>query len=316
MANKFYLILFIIQCVNYLFPETISSQNKFSVKIVQPDPIQAPVISFATVSSENKNHLMWEQKASENISYFKIYRNANESDGDWINIGTVPYPGNNSFIDPSSYPQVRPYKYRISTIDKCGKEIFTIQNHKTIKLTVDQSNDDTNVLKWNLYEGFEVEEYKIYKGSDASSLLPINTTSSYITYYTDFENTSNNTFYQVEAIGKGQYQSLTKLSLFNNKANSNIASSASAIYSNDNAENTKIHVYPNPLITSAIIVFPYEADQNFQLYILDLTGKLIYTKPIFNSEIEIERNNLKEGLYIIQIVGKKIYSKKLKVGRM
>lgn len=316
MANKFYAFVILILCGIYLSPTQVTGQHKYTVKIVQPDPVQAPVITSVTVSPENKNQLVWQQTASENISYFKIYRDAAETESAWIHVGNAPYPGNNLFTDPSSYPNVRSYKYRISTIDKCGNEINTIQNHKTIKLTVDQTSDAANLLMWNPYEGFEVGGYKIYKGANAANLLPIDTTSVLKTNYTDHDNTTNNIFYQVEAIGKEEYQSLKKLHLHNSKTRSNVASNRSFLTSTDTAGAYKIHVYPNPMTTNAVVIFPYETDQKFQLSILDLTGKLVYTKPVFSGEIEIERKYLKEGLYILQIAGKKIYRKKLIVGRV
>lgn len=314
MGNKFSAFVILIICGLYLSPTRATGQNKYTVKIVQPDPVQAPVITSVTVSPENKNQLAWEQTASENISYFKIYRDVTEPEGAWIHVANAPYPGSYTFNDPSSYPNVRSYKYRISTIDKCGNEIQSIQNHKTIKLTVDQTSGAANLLMWNPYEGFEVGGYKIYKGADAANLLPIDTTSALKTNYTDLDNTTNNIFYQVEAIGKEEYQSLKTLSLYNSKTRSNVASNRSFLTSSDTAGASKIHVYPNPLVINAVVVFPYEADQKFQLSILDLTGKLLYTKQVFSGEIEIERKNLKEGLYILQVAGKKIYRKKLMVG--
>jgi trimeric autotransporter adhesin len=314
MANKFYAFVMLILCGIYLSPTQVTGQNKYTVKIVQPDPVQAPVITSVTVSTENKNQLAWEQTENENISYFKIYRDAAETEGAWIHVGNISYPGSYTFTDPSSYPNVRSYKYRISTIDKCGNEIYNILNHKTIKLTVDQTSDASNLLMWNPYEGFEVGGYKIYKGVDAANLLPVDTTSALKTNYTDLDNTTNNIFYQVEAIGKEEYQSLKKQHLYNSKTRSNVASNRSFITTSDTAGASKIHVYPNPLVINAVVVFPYEADQKFQLSILDLTGKLVYTKPVFSGEIEIERKNLKEGLYILQVAGKKIYRKKLIVG--
>ena len=315
MANKFYAFVILILCGIYLSPTQVSGQNKYIVKIVQPDPVQVPVISSVTVSPENKNQLVWQQTASENISHFKIYRDAAEPENAWIQVGNAPYPGSYTFTDPSSYPNVRSYQYRISTIDKCGNEIYNLLNHKTIKLTVDQTSDAAHLLKWNPYEGFDVGGYKIYKGVDAANLLPVDTTSALKTNYTDLENTTSNLFYQVEAIGKEEYHSLKKVSSFNSRTRSNVASNRSFITTSDTADASKIHVYPNPLVINAVVVFPYEADQKFQLSILDLTGKLVYSKPVFSGEVEIERGNLKEGLYILQIAGKKIYRKKLIVGR-
>ncbi|MDP2334980.1 MAG: hypothetical protein Q8N05_00730 [Bacteroidota bacterium] len=81
-------------CGICLFPPQVNGQNKYTVKIVQPDAVQAPVIASVTVSPENKNLLVWEQPANENIQYFKIYRDAANPEEDWINAGKTMSPGN------------------------------------------------------------------------------------------------------------------------------------------------------------------------------------------------------------------------------
>ncbi|HAQ17672.1 MAG TPA: hypothetical protein DCR40_00375 [Prolixibacteraceae bacterium] len=315
MRNKTYIYLIIILLDTLVPSQKLTGKNKYTVKIIQPDPIQAPVISSVTVSPENKNLVVWEQHANENIQYFKIYRDAANPDDGWINVGKAMYPGNYSFIDPSSYPNVRSYQYRISTVDKCGNEIFNTQIHKTIRLTVDKISDATYLLKWNPYEGFDIAGYKIYRGTDVANLSPIDTITALATGYTDIKNPYKDAFYQVEAISKQDTITIQKkLSLNRGRTRSNIASNKSVLTSSDTADTSKIQVYPNPLTINAVVVFPYDASQTYQLSILDLTGHTIYMKQVFSGEIEIERKNLKEGLYIIQVAGKKTYRKKLMVG--
>lgn len=314
MAHKFYVCLILILFISYLSPPQVAGQNKYTVKIIQPDQVQAPAISSVTVSPENKNQLVWKQTANENIVHFKIYRDVLDPEGAWIHVGNSMYRGDYIFTDVSSYPNVRSYQYRISAVDKCGNEIFNTRNHKTIKLTVDEINNVANLLKWSPYEGFEVGGYKIYRGADAASLTPIDTAAATANTYTDRENPFNNAFYQVEAIEKEEIPHIKKISLNGARTRSNVASKKSILTSSDTADTSKIYVYPNPLTINAVVVFPYEASQTYQLTILDLTGKTVFSKQVFSGEIEIERKNLKEGLYILQIAGKKIYRKKLMVG--
>lgn len=314
MERKFYGIFILLLFCIYLSPIQVTGQNKYTVKIIQPDPGQAPVITSVTVSPENKNRIEWEQTDNENIKYFKIYREAANPEEGWVNVGKTMYPGNYTFTDPSSYPNVRSYRYRISTVDQCDNEIFNVRNHKTIKLTVDQITNAANLLEWNPYEGFEIGGYKIYRGPDATNLAPIDSTLT--ESYTDNENPYKNVFYQVEAIGKEVIPAEKKLSLVSGRTRSNIASNRLILTSSDTTDAGKIQVYPNPLTINAIVVFPYDADHTQQLSILDLTGKTVYSMPVTAGEVEIERKNLKEGLYIIQITGKKVYRKKLMVGRI
>jgi len=315
MGNKLYLLFILILCCNYLSPLKISGKNKYTVKIVQPDLVQAPVIGSVTVSPENKNVIAWKQTTNENIHYFKIYRDAANPEDGWIAVGNAMYPGNNLFTDLSSFPNVRSYQYRISAIDRCGNEIFSPRNHKTIKLNVEEFSNSSFTLKWNPYEGFEVDGYKIYRGADATNLIPVDTITHTITSYTDSENPYNKIYYQVEAIEKEEDSNEKKTSTVKTKIRSNIASNQSILTSTDATDNVQIHIYPNPLTLNAVVIFPYDSAHTYQLSILDLTGKTVYTKLVFSGEIEIERKNLKEGLYILQVAGRKIYRKKLMVGR-
>lgn len=317
MGNKCFLLFLL--CVSGILtvPVIVSGQNKYVVNILQPDSVQAPVISMVTVTSENKNLVMWEQTPNETIQYFKIYRDASDPMYSWINVGIAMYPGNNSFTDVSSFSNVRSYQYRISTVDICGNEVFNNRIHKTIQLNAGALNDTTCFLNWNAYEGFDIEEYNIYGGPDATSLTLLDSTPALATSYTGKGNRQVEAFYQVEAIGKTDTTTNeTKLNINDKSVFSNVATNWSFLNSSDSTDAPKIHIYPNPLILHSVVLFPYNPSQKYQLSIIDLGGQIVYSKPVFAGEIEIERKALKEGMYILQIAGKKTFRKKLMVGRI
>jgi hypothetical protein len=313
---KHYLVYFtlVILCI-LLYPFELISKNKYTVKVTQPDAVQAPIISLVTVNTENKNLLTWSVTPNENISYFKIYRDDISTPLSWDYLGKANYSDNLSFTDGLSFPGVRSYQYKVSAVDKCGNEIFCTSNVKSINLSVMETNNAVNSLEWNPYVGFNIAGYKIYRGNETINLTPIDTLSAAETNYIDNQNLNENVFYQVEAISKPEIISNgTIVSLKSAKTRSNIASNKTILSFSDTVDASKIQVYPNPMVINAVVVFPYEASQSYQLSILDLTGHTVYTKQIFSGEIEIERKNLKEGLYILQIAGKKIFRKKLIVG--
>lgn len=309
-----YFIILII--VFFTAPVITFSQNKYSVKVIQPDSIQAPVISLVTVTSENKNLVIWEQTPHQNIQYFKIYRDSTFPTKGWINVGKVKYSENNSFTDNSSFPNVRSYQYIVSTIDQCGNEIFSNHPHKTLKLSVNEVNDSVYVLEWNKYEGYKIEGYKIYRGTNATNLSLIDSTTAMLTTFTENERLEKETFYQVEAIENlDTIPTGKKRGLICNKTRSNIASKKSVFNSSDTTRTPGIVIYPNPMTLNAVVVFPYDSTHKCQLSILDLSGHTVFTKPVYSGEIEIVRKNLNEGIYILQIEGKKNYRKKLIVSR-
>jgi hypothetical protein len=309
----------------FLFPPIIfififnvfcsKAQNKYTVKIIQPDPVEAPVLSTVTVSTGNKNVVSWEQTLNEQIRYFNIYRDAVNQENVWVLVGKTSYPGTNSFTDPTSYPGSRPYKYRVSAVDACGNEVFNNRVHKTIKLTVEEVADRVKLLKWNPYEGFETERYKIYRSSTFTNLILIDSIDVMRTSYIDSENPYTSPYYQVEAIEKIVTPAARKSGTIKGIVRSNISSGRSLFTSADTADASRLSIYPNPMTFNAIVVFPYEATHPCTLTILDLTGKVVYSKSVTSGETEIERNNLKDGLYILQVAGKRIYRKKLMVGK-
>lgn len=309
---------FLILCTSGLLavPFIVSSQNKYVVNIVQPDPVLAPVINMVTVSSENKNLVVWEQTPNDNIQYFNIYRDGSNPNDPWINVGKAMYPGSNYFSDGSSFPTVRSYQYLISTIDLCGNEIYNNRLHKTINLNAVTLNDTICFLNWNAYEGFDIEGYNIYWGPDENSLSLMDSTSELTTSYVGKERLNKEVFYQVEAVVKTEtITSETKLGIKGNKTLSNIASNSSFFSSSDSTDAPTIQIYPNPFTVNALVLFSYDPSQKCQLTILDLAGHIVYSQSVFAGEIEIERKDLKEGMYILQIAGKKVFRKKLMVGR-
>ena len=309
--------LLILSVLTTLFhSDKVNCQNKYYTNIVQPELYKSPNILSVSVTPENKNLILWEQENNEYIMYFNIYRDASSTEDKWVNIGQVSYPGNFFFIDGSSFPSVRYYHYNISAIDKCGNEIFSPHIHKTIKLSVESIDNNINSLMWNSYEGFQIAGYKIYRGIDNLNLTLIDSITTTITIYTDRDNPYEHPYYQVEAIRKiDKTENLKGFNSTNIKTFSNIASDNSIVNSFDTSDDTKVIVFPNPLITCSVVVFQNDSSQSYDLSIFNLIGQTVFKQKIYSGEIEIERGNLKEGLYILQISGEMIYTCKLMVSK-
>jgi len=314
MRNKYLGFFSLILWSILISPFIVSSQNKYVVNITQPQSVQAPTIISISTNTENKNQIIWEEPANDNILYFNIYRDAIDQKG-WIYAGQVIYPGNFSFDDLNSFPNIRSYQYRVSAVDECKNEFFNHTVAKTIKLSIEENSDSTFLLKWNSYEGFNVQTYKIYRGVEPGNVALIDSTTASATSYTDHGNPSKNEYYQIEAVGKPDDILIEEeVGLSNFKSRSNVAFAKPVLSSSDSLDAFNLQLYPNPFTTNAVIVFPYDPTQKYQLTILDIMGHTVYTQPVFSGEIEIERGNLKEGLYLLQIAGKKILRKKLMVG--
>lgn len=302
-----FIVLALILCKN-----EISAKNKYFVKVIQPEAIKPPVISSITVNSQNKNTIIWQQAQNENISHFNIYRDDTNLSDSWVQIGKTKDSNITTFTDLSSFPHLRSYQYKISTVDKCGNEIFNTTIHKSIKLTIEEVAEQSNILRWNAYSGFDVAGYQIYRGDKPNNLNPIDTTSS-VSYIDRLQSTTD-VYYQIEAIGKEDTTFLKYASINRFKSRSNIVNAKTFLLYSDSSDIGKLHIYPNPMTISAIIIFPFEENYPHRLTITDLKGQTVFSSEVFSGEIEIGRKNLMEGMYILQITGKKIYRKKLMVG--
>jgi hypothetical protein len=68
-------------------------------------------------------------------------------------------------------------------------------------------------------------------------------------------------------------------------------------------------VFPNPFTNVIQVKF---GEDNFQVKIMDMTGKIIYEEKISNSDKEIDMSQLNAGLYVIQVTGKSsVYIRKV-----
>ncbi len=290
------------------FSKISIGQNKYTVNIEQPDPVEAPSILSVTVTKENKTEVFWEQKENENISFFKIYRNASNSTEGWTLIGKVIYSAGFKFTDLTSFPNFRSYNYKISSVDNCGNEFNARRIHKSIKLTLELSRENAFVLNWSAYEGFDVEKYNVYRGLNIDSLQLFRSFHGNVFSFRDYEFADKKVFYQVEALAKPAF---TKSIPTVVNARSNFVSTGLVLTLSDSANADKIQIYPNPLTINSIVSVPPDGSKTYRFILYNLNGQSVISYEVNSNEFELERGSLKEGFYILQISGLKTYRKKI-----
>lgn len=297
------IILFLL--LIWLVPLKLKCQHKYSLNIVYPKSVKGPQINYVSVDRSDKNLIKWQQEPNANITSFKIYRNETDSNQGWILIRKMNYPDNFQYEDLTSFPKLKSYRYLISTVNKCGEEIYSKSAHRTIELTR-EIHEKTIILKWNPYEGFDVDKYNIYKGTKQDSMNLLCSITNDINFITDNLISTNNIYYQVEAVEKSDSnQSFTSLS--------NIVSSQFEVGFSDTLITEKINLFPNPIKFTALVCFPYYEKINSKYTIFNLNGQAIRNGLIYSNPFEITRNKLVEGIYILEIYGNKTYRKKFQV---
>jgi len=272
-----------------------------------PDPVQSPEITSVSVNSNNKIQINWDVQANENIHYFNIYRDGTSGNENWNYIGKSSYPGPMTFTDTSTFPEIRPYRYKFAAVDGCGNEIYCTNFPGSIRLTLIDIDENICQLEWNSYQESTVSGYQIFRGDNPENMNLIAETASTTTSYTDKGTIGNLSFYQIAAVETSEKS--TSSSPIRNLSNK--VTFIRVLTSTDSLNAQKLKVYPNPIQTSAAVIFPYDPAHPCILSVIDMTGQTVYSQPVFSGGIEFERGNLNDGAYILQVRGKKTYRKKI-----
>ena len=74
---------------------------------------------------------------------------------------------------------------------------------------------------------------------------------------------------------------------------------------NTQIENLSVAINPNPIKDFTVLSFPEEAYGNFDIKIIDGTGKLVYAKYMVDSNrsAKIDLSDLKSGVYFVRVIG-------------
>jgi len=275
-------------------------------------PMSNPSICIVGVDSSNKNVIYWEP-VPDAIDSILIYKESNITDN-YIKIGSV---GNNDpeyFIDQASFPFIQSNKYKISIKDSCGIESEKSLPHKTIHLSMNQGLNDSWNLIWEHYEGFPVQTYFIYRGSDSTILELIGSTAGSSNQFTDYEAPAGSVFYQVEVINQAgcNFSDLKSTQALVNTSRSNIAFNIVSGVKELTDQPGLYSVYPNPLGDKLYVESKHGEFAGGNLEITDLAGKRISRIELNQSKTEINCSDLRNGMYILKIkTGNGIFTHKI-----
>ena len=181
--------------------------------------------------------------------------------------------------------------------------------HKTLFLQSTAGLNEIN-LSWSKYEGFEVQQYKIWRGSDINNLSVIDSVNGEISAYSDISPLAGTNIYQLEAVSTYSCNPDTLETVY---------SSSFSYLSEESPEGVNhltgintIRVFPNPFNESTTLHFKHPAGSLYKLYIMDLSGKVYrIVDDITTSEYILEKGDLKQGFYFVELRGNEIYRGKI-----
>jgi uncharacterized protein (TIGR02145 family) len=295
---------------------SVTIKDQTNCQITESFTIQAIVpydneeICLATFDPQTgKNLIIWEKTPEMGIKTYKIYRETVTA-GDYNLIGTTDFESPGFYIDENSNPATRSYKYKISVVDTCGNESDMSFFHKTITLQQTSGSGGPINLMWEKYEGFEVQRYNIWRGSDINNMSIIATVSGEIEAYADTPPLPGTYIYQLEAVSPYSCNPDTLGTVYTSSLSYLPVGSHDGIY-NLTRINT-LSIFPNPFNESTTLNFNNPEGYNYKLYLKDLSGKVYrIVDGITTSEFVLEKGDLMEGFYFVELRGPDIYRGKI-----
>lgn len=277
--------------------------------INQAYPYNNQEICLVSTNVNNKNIVIWDPVDGHGTASYNIFRETNIINI-YDSIGTSDFGSPGIFIDENSDPNIQSYRYKISVIDTCGNESGLSSYHSTMHLTLHIGLSLETNLIWSKYEGFEVQTFNIWRGSDIDSMFIIGSISGNDSTYTDEYPLAGTNIYQVEVVSpylcNPDSLKTTYSSSFSNRAYRYPEGIDNLVYINT------LYIYPNPFIESTILRFNNPEEHQYKLYIMDLSGKICrIIDDVDSSEYELEKGNLIEGFYFIELKGPKIFRGKI-----
>ena len=270
----------------------------------------APGIGVVGISN-NINIVVWNKPVSIGIDSYNIYRETNVSNI-YAKIGAVSYDSLSVFVDTQSAPDVQSNKYKISILDKNGVESDQSAAHKTIHLSINKGTGSSWNLIWEAYEGFAVSTYNIYRGTTATNLALLGSTSGSSTQFNDLNAPAGNVYYQMEVINPISVNP-SKVSAYaaKNSAIINYAASRSNLATNaetglNNSKVDNLNVYPNPSKGEVTISMEMVEDANYSIAVSNTLGQKVYNSKLISDKTKLDFAQFgKQGIYFVQVIDSK-----------
>jgi hypothetical protein len=257
----------------------------------------------------NTNKIIWEKPFSTDIQYFKIYRESSQA-GLYYHIGNIHYDSLSMYVDVIANPMVQAWRYKISTVDFCGKESALSPAHKTIHLNQNLGLLPNSVnLIWDHYKGFNYATYDIVRYTQSAGWVIIGSVSSLNTSYTDptAPLSDPTLFYVIQAnppvscvASRAQNNGTTR----SNRTENPIAP-PSFVTNLETSPVSQVSIYPNPNDGIFTIEMNVNTTSSFTVDITDMFGQVVESFATGNTGTYYKKNvdlrSLSTGIYLVRI---------------
>ena len=281
-----------------------SSYFAYTVEMTSPDENPICIVSVDTVLGGNL--VVWEPVQTTGVDYYNVYKETSQS-GLYYLIGTTDSDSLSFYHDVYSDPQIRSWRYKISTVDNCGNESNLSDEHKTIHLSANLGVGNVVNLIWDNYEGFSYSTFYVNRYHPTTGWMVIDSLGANLNSYTDVTPPSDsNLVYQVTINAPGLCSA--QKAQDHNTTRSNRASINEPEEEIENpdaiAESlaAQIGIRPNPTNGIFTLYFDgYATERNIEIF--DLQGKRLANKLSSkeNKTIGFDISEFETGMYLIKV---------------
>lgn len=270
-----------------------------TVEAALPDAVSICLVTVDEVT--NKNLVVWEKPFTTGIDHFNIYRETSQA-GVYQLVGSVNYTDESVFSDPVASPNVRSWRYKISSVNSCGVESALSANHKTIHLVVTQGLGNDKNLFWDNYEGFTYQNFVLKRYTFANGWEEIATMPSNLYTFTDQPASTIGLFYVVTVDAPNTCSSTKMAQDFNttrsnrdNRFSTNDESTAAVAELIDQA----VNIYPNP--ANSYLYADNTSGETIEARVLDQTGRVVTVLTLIPGQTKIDCGKLSGGMYQLEL---------------
>ncbi|NOQ27382.1 MAG: T9SS type A sorting domain-containing protein [Bacteroidales bacterium] len=280
-------------------------------------------ICFVSINPELEMYeIVWDRTPDQGIIYYKVYRH-NPNTDIYQNVALLPFSDAGYFTDSLANIQNDAFKYKISSINKCATESSLSGFHKSLYLNITNASEMV-MLEWEAYEiesgNSDINGYIIYRGSEPTTLNPIDTISSNESNYVDNDPESliNEFYYRIVGI-KSSACILSTNNEFNLIYSNLVKNDINTGIETFSDQSINLKIFPNPFNNEVTIEYELFSRSDIIIEVYDIIGKKVSTLKKNKKEIGFHSHlfNPKDygytsGIYYIKlIIDNQIISKKI-----
>lgn len=268
-----------------------------TVSTVLPESSEICLVTVDTIT--NTNLVVWEKPITTGIDHFNIYRETSQA-GLYQLAGSVNYSDESVFNDTVASPNVRSWRYKISSVDVCGVESQLSDNHKTIHLIINQGLGSDINLSWDSYEGFAYPNFKLWRRNNLTGWTMIQTMPTNLFTYTDANPSTDGLAYVVTVDAPSTCSSTKKAQDFNTcRSNKDNRFSTGQPNSISELLLETVSIYPNPTVD--VLNIHNTSSQSIIGLVMDQTGRVIEELVILPGQSKMNCKELAAGLYTLEL---------------